>query len=323
MARLSTVNNPAPDPTAINLTRMIARLQKILISPDQDTESKLRSSSLEREKVGTNLEHARSLLLKLEQDAQNIKVQTRKQETQMELSKKREMIQRLSERLEELHELGANEDQDDDSSEGEDLLGEDTPSEETDSHSHASHIDPQSDTPSPLQATSPALAPTEPSLLQPEIPPTPDFPPSQISPESQSALRSRAPRSERAELLSTTTGSSIPHTSEALLTHNRTEQESLTASLLSMASQLKTSSQSFSASLESEKTILDSATTGLDKNERGMEAAQKRVGALRRLTEGRGWWGRMLMYAYIAGLMVLAILIVFVLPKLRFSPALW
>ena len=54
-----------------------------------------------------------------------------------------------------------------------------------------------------------------------------------------------------------------------------------------------------------------------------MEAAQKRVGALRRLTEGRGWWGRMLMYAYIAGLMVLAILIVFVLPKLRFSPALW
>jgi hypothetical protein len=90
-----------------------------------------------------------------------------------------------------------------------------------------------------------------------------------------------------------------------------------------MASQLKTSSQSFSASLESEKTILDSATTGLDKNERGMEAAQKRVGALRRLTEGRGWWGRMLMYAYIAGLMVLAILIVFVLPKLRFSPALW
>ena len=53
MARLSTVNNPAPDPTAINLTRMIARLQKILISPDHDTESKLRSSSLEREKVGT------------------------------------------------------------------------------------------------------------------------------------------------------------------------------------------------------------------------------------------------------------------------------
>jgi hypothetical protein len=85
-----------------------------------------------------------------------------------------------------------------------------------------------------------------------------------------------------------------------------------------MASALKASSQSFSSSLESEKTVLDSATSGLDKNEQGMEAAQRRVGALRRLTEGRGWWGRMVMYAYIAGLMVLAILIVFVLPKLRF-----
>ena len=122
MARLSSVNNPAPDPTAINLTRMIARMQKILISPDQDTESKLRSSSLERERVATvsqpvlyshvylskglqNLEYARSLLLKLEQDAQNIKVQNRKQETQVELSKKREMIQKLVERLEELNEV--------------------------------------------------------------------------------------------------------------------------------------------------------------------------------------------------------------------------
>jgi hypothetical protein len=125
MARLSTVNSPAPDPTAINLTRMIARLQRILISPDQGTESKLRSSSLERDKVGTvrhtpslfcttqtllllqNIEHARSLLLKLEQDAQNIKVQTRKQETQVELSKKREAIQRLSERLDELNEVSS------------------------------------------------------------------------------------------------------------------------------------------------------------------------------------------------------------------------
>jgi len=101
---------------------MIARLQKILLSPDQDTESRLRSSSLERERVATvsqaalylhkylsnplqNLEYARSLLLKLEQDAQTIKVQTRKQEMQMELSKKRETIQSLVERLEELNEV--------------------------------------------------------------------------------------------------------------------------------------------------------------------------------------------------------------------------
>lgn len=103
-----------------------------------------------------------------------------------------------------------------------------------------------------------------------------------------------------------------------MLTHNRTEQEQLTGSLLAMASALKESSRAFATSLEEEKSVLDSATTGLDKNELGLEAAQRRMGYLRTMTEGKGWWGRMLMYAWIAGLMVLAILIVFVMPKLRF-----
>jgi hypothetical protein len=85
-----------------------------------------------------------------------------------------------------------------------------------------------------------------------------------------------------------------------------------------MASALKESSQAFSSSLEKEKTVLDSATSGLDKNELGLEAAQRRMGMLRRMSEGKGWWGRMLMYAWIAGLMVIALIVVFVLPKLRF-----
>jgi hypothetical protein len=85
-----------------------------------------------------------------------------------------------------------------------------------------------------------------------------------------------------------------------------------------MASALKASSQAFSSSLESEKTVLDSATSGLDKNELGLEAAQRRMGLLRRMSEGKGWWGRMVMYAWIALLMVIALIIVFVLPKFRF-----
>jgi hypothetical protein len=85
-----------------------------------------------------------------------------------------------------------------------------------------------------------------------------------------------------------------------------------------MASALKASSQAFSSSLESEKTVLDSATSGLDKNELGLEAAQRRMGLLRRMSEGKGWWGRMVMYAWIALLMVIALVIVFVLPKFRF-----
>jgi hypothetical protein len=56
----------------------------------------------------------------------------------------------------------------------------------------------------------------------------------------------------------------------------------------------------------------------MDRNELGLEAASRRMGHLRSMTEGKGWLGRMIMYAYIAGLAVLALVIVFVLPKLRF-----
>ncbi|CZT47582.1 uncharacterized protein RSE6_08162 [Rhynchosporium secalis] len=316
MARLSSAN--APDLTTINLTRLLARLQQTLISPDSVTEARLRTS-FEREKVGTNIEYARTLLVRLEQDALSIKVQSKKHEVQADLVSKRETIQRLAERLEELNELGDFGSGEEDSSEGEDLLGEDTPSEETDSR--ADNLDPTSSTsPFPLQSKSPPLIP------QPEPQPHPQTraPPStvQSEPEPHSALRARNKKDAqaRAELLtpaSTSTGISTA-TTEAMLTHNRTEQENLTGSLLAMASALKESSRAFAMSLEEEKSVLDSAVSGLDKNELGLEAAQRRMGYLRTMTEGKGWWGRMMMYAWIAGLMVLAILLVFVMPKLRF-----
>jgi len=63
---------------------------------------------------------------------------------------------------------------------------------------------------------------------------------------------------------------------------------------------------------------MDRAVRGLDKNTTGMEAAGKRMGLLKRMSEGKGWWGRMMLYAWIAGLWVVAILLVFVGPKLRF-----
>merc|ERR1712093_42800 len=102
MAPLSSAHAPAL--TGINLTRLLARLQQTLISPDPATESRLRTS-LEREKVGTNIEYARTLLVRLEQDAQTIKVQSRKHELQADLVQKREMLQRLSERLDEMNEV--------------------------------------------------------------------------------------------------------------------------------------------------------------------------------------------------------------------------
>jgi hypothetical protein len=105
---------------------------------------------------------------------------------------------------------------------------------------------------------------------------------------------------------------------EALLSHNRVEQEALTSSLLEMAKQLKQQSIHFSNTLEGDKSVLDRAVQGLDKSTLGMEAAGQRMGTLRRMTEGKGWWDRMKLYALIFGLWVAAFLIVFVGPKIRF-----
>ncbi|CAG8896309.1 unnamed protein product [Penicillium nalgiovense] len=99
---------------------------------------------------------------------------------------------------------------------------------------------------------------------------------------------------------------------------HRMEQEDLTSSLLTLASQLKSSSQSFQSTLEGEKSALDRAVSGIDRTSSTMEAAGKRMGMLRKMTEGKGLWGRMMLYAWIFGLWVVAILIVYVGPKLRF-----
>lgn len=107
-------------------------------------------------------------------------------------------------------------------------------------------------------------------------------------------------------------------TAEAILDQQRAEQDSLSGSILQMASALRVSSQRFSSSLEVDKDVVSRAGEGIDKTERGMDAARGRMGALRRMTEGKGWWGRMMLYAWVYGLMVTLLLIVFVLPKLRF-----
>lgn len=121
MARLST-GAAAQDPTSINLSRMISRLHDTLIKPDADTESLLRRSSYERKKVAEvgyvtgrlreilthwqNVEYSRGLLVRCEQDALDIRVQSRKQEVQTDLLRKRQAIERFAERLEELEEVG-------------------------------------------------------------------------------------------------------------------------------------------------------------------------------------------------------------------------
>lgn len=116
------------------------------------------------------------------------------------------------------------------------------------------------------------------------------------------------------------TAENVTHSAdrETLLNADRTEQEAIKNSLVTLARQLKASSQAFGASLEGEKLILNQAETGLDKNAMGMEAAEKRMGRLRRMTEDRGWFRRIKLYAIIAAMWLGAFLLVFIGPKLRF-----
>ena len=116
----------------------------------------------------------------------------------------------------------------------------------------------------------------------------------------------------------TTTLTNEETTQADLLAHNDAESATLTTSLLQLAQSLKASSTAFSTSLEADTELLNQATEGLDKNATGMETAGKRIGLLKRMSEGKGWWGRMMLYAWIGGLWVLAILLVFAGPKLRF-----
>ena len=114
-----------------------------------------------------------------------------------------------------------------------------------------------------------------------------------------------------------TTTTDSKDTTKLIEAHD-SEQTQLTEGLLTLASALKQSTLSFADSLDSSNPILDTAARALDKNVTGMEAAGKRMGALRRMTEGKGWWARFGLYGWVGALWVVAILIGLVLPKLRF-----
>ena len=294
--------------TSVNLNRLLARLDQTLLSTSKP-DSRLPSSQYERNKIGANLEHARTLLLTIEKQSSTVRVQTQRQQIQADLLRKRELVKRLGARLQELNQVGEEDESDDDEDEVEDEGGE--------VGGVASYAPARNDVDDGLDTGE------SPGLLAS----------SSQSQQQPSALRSRRPlqagdnhmaatTTARNALFSGRAQQSPPSTSnlsqnETLLTHNRTEQETLTTGLLSLASQLKQSSLQFSSSLEVEKDTLKRAEGGLDKNAQGMEAAGQKMGLLRRMSEGQGWWGRIKLYAFIFGLWVACFLVVFVGPKLR------
>lgn len=258
--------------------------------------------------VFQNLDYARSLLLRLEHDSANIKIQSRKQSLQIELQQKRDLIKQMNLRLQELNQLDdGSTDEDSDPSEDDDV--------ERPSYAPAQNVSSSIDTEQPSAPGNPALqaaAANLTSTIRSRYPKPPDTT-QDTGTSTSSAVFGARPKD--------TTSGADPDLkeTETLLTHERIEQEALKGALLNMSQALKQSAIQFGVTVESEdKEVLGRTESALEKNTSGMEAASRRMGALRRMTEGRGWWGRMLMYAWIAGLWFLAFVIVFVLPKLRF-----
>ncbi|KAI0389866.1 hypothetical protein F5Y17DRAFT_97955 [Xylariaceae sp. FL0594] len=401
MARLTqipnTPNRSVSNPDSLtDLTRLLARLQQSILHADAEREHRLRTSEYERSKARTNIQYARTLLTKLEQDALAIKIHSNRQAVQADLNQKREVYAQLEERLREIEDISIDSDEEDDSDEGEDLLGNitHTPSQSSDSrsgehagdgrereegwgeqeeeeeHNNESTVLPGS-VPSAVAHVSsrPTQTVTAPETLSTPAPQSQARAAQRAATESVSAaprdttissprLRARGsaahnhnnknkntpglagkddnntastsalPRSQlfsespRAPTAITTTTTSTmtttTATAEAILDHHRAEQDQLTESMVSMARALKQSTHAFSTALQQDRDVLEGAGKGLDRNEQGLERVAGRMGTLRRLTEGEGWWGRMMLYAWIAGLALFAVLLVFVFPKLRF-----
>jgi hypothetical protein len=227
----------------------------------------------------------------------------------------------------------------DDSSEGEDLLGDiiPTPSESADSRRSSnapggdSFEEPRIPEPEPPEPPTQHETIPEPPITTTTIEPTEANTSDVLPTQTTQTLRARAsapsptPSSHstaRAALFANRRKPASPQastaTAEAILDQQREEQDAISNSILDLATKLKESSKSFSATLEEDKNLLGAAGASMEKSELSMETAQGRMGSLKKMTEGKGWWGRMMLYAWVYGLMVSLVLFVFVFPKLRF-----
>lgn len=271
------------------------------------------------------MEYARSLLTQLERSLPQLKPLDHKHEVQAEIARDRQLLKRIQTVLDEEEAKAEarqdDDDNEDDNDEWKELFSKPIPQEVT------SPILQQADQRTTTKSLGAQLELTESSNTQsttttPTITthpkPTSTLPPKNTpTPPTLRNRHTKAPSVAADQ--STATGSNAKlHDTESELSTHRMEQDDLTNSLLALATQLKTSSQSFQSSLENEKSVLDLAVTGIDRTSATMQDAGKRMGMLRQMTEGKGLWGRMMLYAWIFALWVIAILIVYVGPKIRF-----
>ncbi|CAG8306658.1 unnamed protein product [Penicillium nalgiovense] len=325
MAITAFPSEGSPDLALLNVARLFTRLEHNLLSPGPDRRS-FQQSEYQRMRVNKNVEYARSLLTQLERSLPQIKPLNRKHEAQAEIARDRQLLKRIQTILEEEDAKAAAKQDDEDETEDVDDEWKELFSKPVEKAIPVSRPKDQQTRTQPLDSqrevkgTSEAQQTTTPSTTTTTTTPSPT--PSSTNPPTPPTLRNRhtahpaPPSTDKAAATGSNTNKLV-ETEFELSTH-RMEQEDLTSSLLTLASQLKSSSQSFQSTLEGEKSALDRAVSGIDRTSSTMEAAGKRMGMLRKMTEGKGLWGRMMLYAWIFGLWVVAILIVYVGPKLRF-----
>ncbi|KAK5131058.1 hypothetical protein LTR08_001344 [Meristemomyces frigidus] len=289
--------------SVVSLNRLLTKLDHSLLSAESDPH--LRSSQYERNRVGANIEHARTLLLTLDKQSATVKTQSQRQQAQADLQRMRDLIKRLNGRIQELNDLDEDDDEDeedDDEDEGEEsgksLLKEYAPARQ--------NISSGLDTGEPQESRTDT---TQANELRSRRPLQASDNRAEASTTAREQLFTGRPPSQ---------SQSKQQDYEARQSHDRTEQEALTTGLLGLARALKDSSIQMGSSIESEKDILKRAEGGLDKSAQGMEAAEQKMGMLRRMSEGQGWYGRIKLYAFIFGLWIACFVLVFIGPKLRF-----
>jgi hypothetical protein len=232
-----------------------------------------------------------------------------KQQIQADLQRKRELVKQLSTRLEELNKLDEAEDSDSDDGKDEEDPDVPQPSYAPARADADNGIDAGSE-PQELLRSAAEQQQAEQQQQQQEI--------RSRKPVSAADNRNAASTTARENLFAGRKQHPDLETTEALMSHNRSEQDALTKGLLGLARSLKESTVNFGASLEAEKDVMKRAEGSLEKSSLGMEAAGKKMGTLRRMSEGQGWWGRIKLYGCIFALWVFLFLIVFLGPKLRF-----
>ncbi|EXJ57847.1 uncharacterized protein A1O5_12405 [Cladophialophora psammophila CBS 110553] len=267
-----------------------------------------------------NVEGARTLLLQLERKAQSIRVQRAKYEAVKDLAEKRAIIKRLKDRIEEIGrevDMMGSDDWKPPIGEGEegetlyDFLQKQANSQATNGAAKERVQDDRLREGKPIESVEeerPAAVVQDDKDTREEL-----FGPS--SPRRRGKGQAEATSKSGAQASGV---SNLASTERSLLDSSRVHED-ITVSLVKMAARLKQEQRKLQFSLEQDKGILGRAIEGLDVSLSGMEAASKNMAFLRRMSEEEGWFGRLKLYGMIFAMWVVAFLLVFVCPKLRFG----